>query len=66
MKILFWATKESKEKGVGAIDCKPQIHDKDVDKITKHFEMIMQSPPNPAALQVIVIFYIIYYIGWRG
>ena len=56
----------NKEKGLGAIESRPPIHEEDLTKITAYFEQIMQGKWNPQALQEIVFFYVLYYMCWWG
>ena len=59
-------TKKWKREGRGEVDSKPPIEEEDMLKISKYFQANMKSAPNPAKLQEMMLFNVIYYGGRRG
>lgn len=59
-------TKKAKEEGRGETNSMPPIEPEDLQRISEYFQQNMNGPPNPAKLQEIVLFNVIYYMGRRG
>ena len=52
-----------KAEGWGEMNSFPKIEDQDMEKLSTYFINIMQGSPNPAKLQEIVLFHVIYYMA---
>ena len=59
-------TKKGKREGRGEVESKPPIEPEDMERLSQYFTKNMKSPPNPAKLQEIVLFNVIYFGGRRG
>ena len=59
-------TKKGKREGRGEVDSKPPIEDEDMEKISQYFQRNMKGHPNPAKLQEMMLFNVIYYGRRRG
>ena len=59
-------TKKGKCKGRDEIESKLPIEEEDMEKISNYFKKNMRGPPNPAKLQEMMLFNVIYYGGRRG
>lgn len=64
--IFEGVQKINKELGLGSIKSKPPIEHADLLKLGTYFKACMEGPPNPKALQEIVMFYLIFYLCRRG
>ena len=59
-------TRVNKEEGHGQVNSIPPIEPEDFDKLSSFFKEMMAGPPNPAVLQQMLVFNLIYYLGHCG